>query len=193
MAKENKEEIKEENQQEQKEEHAENEKPENSDENQNQTKQEYQAEIQSLKNDLKREEEKNEQILGQLARLQADFDNFRKRTTKEKSDIIKSANSDLILKLLPVLDNFELALQNQQEDGFRKGVEMILRQLVDTLEKEGLQEIDALNKPFDPTLHEAVMQEDNDTVEENTVIEVMRKGYLLNDKLLRPSMVKVSK
>ncbi|WP_350342503.1 nucleotide exchange factor GrpE [Proteinivorax tanatarense] len=158
-----------------------------------QNDQNLEQDVKSLNNELENQKEKNNELLGQLARLQADFDNFRKRTAKEKRELTKNANADLILNLLPVLDNFELALQNQQDDGFRKGVEMILKQFIDILKKEGLQEIEALNKLFDPTLHEAVMQEEKHDVEKDVVIEVMRKGYLLNDKLLRPSMVKVSK
>lgn len=132
-----------------------------------------------------------------LQRLQADFDNYRKRTQKEKEETVKYAAEKVIAALLPVLDNFERAMASTQtaQDfaGFAQGVEMILKQMQNVLTKEGLTSINALGETFDPNLHDAVMQVDSEDYPENTVIEELQKGYYLKDKVLRPSMVKVSR
>jgi Molecular chaperone GrpE (heat shock protein) len=139
-------------------------------------------------------EAENQQLRDQLMRKLADFDNFRKRTEREKADYFKYALADMIRSLLPVLDNFDRALvQNTDEnDEFRKGIEMIYKQLFETLEKSGVSVISEAGVPFDPTIHEAVMSEANPDVPAHTVIDVMQKGYFLNDRLIRPAMVKVS-
>ena len=127
-------------------------------------------------------------------RLMADFQNFKRRTEKEKSDIYAFANEKIISELLNVIDNFERALDaGNAEDSFYKGMEMILKQLLGVLEKAGASEIAALGEEFDPNFHNAVMTEDSDEYESGKVTEVLQKGYVLNNKVIRPSMVKVAK
>jgi molecular chaperone GrpE len=132
----------------------------------------------------------------QLQRLQAEFDNYRKRTQKEKTELIKYASERLVGELLPVLDNFDRAVSaakvNPDFTSFSQGVEMILRQMQTALSKEGLKAMDAIGQPFDPNLHEAVLRVASDEHPENTVVEELQKGYYLKEKVLRPSMVKVS-
>lgn len=132
-----------------------------------------------------------------LQRLQAEFDNFRKRTQKEKEETVKYAAERVIEAMLPILDNFNramLASENHQDfAGLVQGMELILRQMQSVLAKEGLKEIEALGQPFDPNLHEAVLQIDSKEHPENTVVEELQKGYYLKEKVLRPSMVKVSR
>ena len=126
-------------------------------------------------------------------RLMADFQNYKKRTEKEKSDIYAYANEKIVTQLLEVLDNFERALSHEcADEGYAKGMEMIFRQLSDVLEKAGLEEIKALGEDFDPNFHNAVMTEDNADYESGKVTGVMQKGYRLNSKVIRPSMVKVN-
>ncbi len=132
-----------------------------------------------------------------LQRLQAEFDNYRKRTQKEKEETVKYAAERLIEALLPILDNFERAMtasqSHQDSAGFVQGMELILRQMQNVLTKEGLTAIEALGQPFDPNLHEAVLQVEAEEHPENTVVEELQKGYYLKEKVLRPSMVKVSR
>lgn len=127
-------------------------------------------------------------------RLMADFQNFKRRTEKEKSDIYAFANEKIISELLNVIDNFERALAaGDPEDSFCKGMEMIFKQLMGVLEKAGASEIEALGADFDPNFHNAVMTEDSDEYESGKVTEVLQKGYVLNNRVIRPSMVKVAK
>lgn len=133
----------------------------------------------------------------QLQRLQAEFDNFRKRTQKEKEDLAQYAATRVVEAMLPIVDNFERALVSAETskdfESFAQGVEMIYRQVYALLEKEGLKPIEAVGQPFDPNVHDAIMQVDSDEQPENTVVEELQKGYYLKDKVLRPSMVKVSR
>ncbi|MDO4719472.1 MAG: nucleotide exchange factor GrpE [Peptostreptococcaceae bacterium] len=126
-------------------------------------------------------------------RTQADFMNYKKRVDKEKKELSALANERIMEELLEVLDNFERALSTETEDleGFRQGVEMILKQLKDKLGKFGLAEIEALGADFDPNFHHAVMQVEGE--EPDKVVEVLQKGYVLKEKVIRPSMVQVSK
>ena len=130
-------------------------------------------------------------------RVAAELDNFRKRKEREIGDLRKYANQTLLKELLAVVDNLERALAASREtsepEGLRDGVEMTLKELLKIFEKFGVQPIEALQQPFDPNLHEAVMQESSDAVPANTVVKELQKGYLLRDRLLRPSMVVVSK
>ena len=125
-------------------------------------------------------------------RLMADFQNYKKRVEKEKKDLYSYANEKLMNELLPVLDNFERALDHDTGDGFKEGIEMIFKQLTDALEKSGLAEIPALGEEFDPNVHSAVMTEETEDYESGKVSGVMQKGYTLNGKVVRPSMVKVA-
>ncbi len=126
-------------------------------------------------------------------RLMADFQNYKKRVEKEKTDLYSYANEKIITGLLDVLDNFERALgQEDTGDGFKEGMEMIFKQLSGELEKSGLAEIAALGEDFDPNFHNAVMTEETEEYESGKVSGVMQKGYTLNGKVIRPSMVKVA-
>ena len=128
-----------------------------------------------------------------IQRLQADFENYKRRTEGEKADFTQYACSNIILDLLSVLDNLELALKHTSDkDDFVKGIELVYANLIDILHKKGLKPIKALKEPFDPIKHEAMMQEKS-SEKEGTVIEEFQKGYMLNEKVLRPSKVKVAK
>ncbi|AGL00834.1 nucleotide exchange factor GrpE [Desulfoscipio gibsoniae] len=153
------------------------------------------VDLEQLQRELADQKTKAEEYLNRLVRLQADFDNYRKRTVKEKEEFFKYAAASLCEALLPVLDNFQLALaaKDQNPAQVAEGVDMIFRQLQDVLQKEGLTPVAAVGEQFDPTRHEAVMQEVTDEYAENTVTAELRRGYYLKDKLLRPAMVKVAK
>jgi len=154
-----------------------------------------QSEIEKLKQELAKEKARADEYYNRLVRVQADFDNFRKRTQKQKDEFWKYASEPLVTALLPVLDNFRRALETPAGDGekFSEGVKMIYRQLHEVLENEGLEVIEAKGEEFDPNKHEAVMQEETNDYPDNTVIEEMRQGYFFKDKLIRPAMVKVAR
>ncbi|MDD6919041.1 nucleotide exchange factor GrpE [Anaerococcus sp.] len=127
-------------------------------------------------------------------RLLADFENYKKREEASKADFKKFAQSSLIEKLLPVIDNLDRALAKADEDdAFVEGVIMTRKELMKILENEGLEEIESDGCEFDHNVHQAVLAEENDEVEENHIIETFQKGYKLNGRVLRPAMVKVSK
>ncbi len=129
-------------------------------------------------------------------RLSADFANFRKRVEKEKADIYRLGNEKLMLELLPVLDNIDRALSHADEspkEKFVEGVEMIMSSLLNVLKNAGLSEIEAAGQPFDHNAHHAVLTEESEDHESDTVTGVLQKGYRLNDKVIRPAMVKVAK
>ncbi|MFH1176731.1 MAG: nucleotide exchange factor GrpE [Acidobacteriota bacterium] len=124
----------------------------------------------------------------------ADFDNYRKRMEREKSEVRRFANADVLRECLPVVDNLERALAAPGEDagGLRTGVELVLRQFHDVLSRFGVIEVDPLGNEFDPALHEAVFRRQAEDVDPNTVVAVLQKGYLLGEKLLRPALVEVA-
>ncbi len=129
-------------------------------------------------------------------RLAADFQNFKRRTEKEKSDIYQYANEKIALDIIEVMDNFERALAHageSQDPQFAEGVEMIYKQLSTVLEKNNILEIEAEGKEFDPNVHNAVTSEESDEFESGTVIQAVQKGYTLNGKVIRPSMVRVAR
>ncbi|TDF96758.1 nucleotide exchange factor GrpE [Paenibacillus piri] len=142
---------------------------------------------------LRKEADDNYQ---RFLRTQADFDNFRRRTRQEKEEFAKYASLKLIEQLLPVVDNFERALNAGKEvsdtDALLKGVDMIFRQLSQVLGNEGLQSMETVGQPFNPEFHQAIMQVESDEYDEGIVVEEVQKGYMLKDKVLRPAMVKVS-
>ncbi|MFA7466854.1 MAG: nucleotide exchange factor GrpE [Desulfotomaculaceae bacterium] len=154
-----------------------------------------QSEIEQLQKELQEQKAAAEEHYNRLLRLQADFDNYRRRTAKEREDFARYASATLCESMLPVLDNFQLALGAKGQDPAKvvEGVEMIYRQLLDVLQKEGLTPVEARGQQFDPTKHEAAMQESTDQYPDNTVISELRRGYYLKDKLLRPAMVTVAK
>jgi molecular chaperone GrpE len=148
----------------------------------------------SMGDSLKRVESELAEMRDRHLRKIAEFENFRKRTEREKADYFKFALNDVFRDLLPVLDNFERALsQGGRETGdeYRQGIELIYRQLADALAKRGLKEVPA-EGAFDPNIHEAVAREETNAAPPNSVLEVLQKGYFLNDRLLRPAFVKVS-
>jgi molecular chaperone GrpE len=139
-------------------------------------------------------ESERDEYLETLRRVQAEFENYRKRVMKEQTALVDRATEGLVEQLLPVLDSLELALKNldaSDADNVRKGVELVYGQLLGVLEKAGLSRIEAEGKPFDPNVHEAVMQEDGDG--EPVVTDVLRTGYTLKGRVLRPAMVKVTR
>ena len=126
-------------------------------------------------------------------RTVADFENYRKRSEREKDEFRKYALTNMLRDLLPVLDNFDRALDHAEEgDDFHKGVLLIYKQLYDILQKAGLKPLDEINVRFDPNMHEAVIREENPSVPSQTVTAVLQKGYFLHDRLLRPALVKVA-
>jgi len=129
-------------------------------------------------------------------RLYAEFENYRKRVQREKEDLVKCCNEDLLYQILPAIDNLEMALQhsaNGPSEGLLKGVEITLRELLRILEKFGLIPISAIGRPFDPSIHHAMSVVDKPDAEDNTVVEEFRKGYMFGNRVLRPSLVSVSK
>jgi molecular chaperone GrpE len=132
-----------------------------------------------------------------LLRKTAEFDNYRKRIERERQSVAEAAAADLILELLPLVDDLERALAAETgpegTETYRRGVELIHRQLLETLRKRGVRPIDALGADFDPHFHQAVSHEPGEDRRDGEVIEEFRRGYMLGDRLLRPSMVKVAK
>ncbi len=146
---------------------------------------------------LSQVQSERDEYLDTLRRVQAEFENYRKRVIKEQTALVDRATEGLVEQLLPVLDSFELALKNFDAAGgadtesVRKGVELVYAELLGVLEKAGLSRVEAEGKPFDPNVHEAVMQEEGDG--EPVVTDVLRTGYTLKGRVLRPAMVKVSR
>lgn len=135
----------------------------------------------------------NEELKNKLLRQMAEFDNYKKRTTREKEDLYNFAKADCMEAMLGVVDNFERALDVQcSDDNFKKGVEMIFQQFRQVMEKLGVEEIKALNEPFNPELHNAVNQVEDENFGENTVCQVFQKGYKIGDKVIRHAMVVVA-
>ncbi|MCG3085828.1 nucleotide exchange factor GrpE [Anoxybacillus sp. LAT_35] len=171
-----------------------------------------QASEEQVENEATQQEEKDEltlayekiaQLEAKLAetenrflRLHADFDNYRRRVRLDMEAAEKYRAQSLVSDLLPILDNFERALQVQVEDEKAKsllqGMEMVYRSLIEALKKEGVEAIESVGKPFDPHVHQAVMQVDDQNYEPNTVVEEFQKGYKLKDRVIRPAMVKVN-
>jgi molecular chaperone GrpE len=130
-------------------------------------------------------------------RVSADFENFKKRSAREMADFRKYANESLIRELLPVVDNLERAIASAIDNGdsnsFLEGVDLTLKEILKVFDKFVVKPIEAVGKPFDPTFHQAVMQEETDDKPENTILGELQKGYTIHDRLLRPTMVVVSK
>ena len=138
-------------------------------------------------------QKENRDLKDRVLRTLADYENYRKRADREKQDYFKYALADSIRDLLPVLDNFDRALEHAEEgDDFHKGVLLIYKQLFDVLQRHGVKPIDESGVHFDPNIHEAVVREENAEVPSHTVVAVLQKGYFLHDRLLRPAMVKVA-
>ena len=150
---------------------------------------------------LTKEVERYKKDLGECEdtylRLAADYDNFRKRTARQFTELVKSANEGLLSELIPVVDNFERAMDaatsSDAFDSFHEGVKLIYQQLKDLLERQGVKQIEAVGEPFDPHKHEAILVVEKKDAPPETVVEEMEKGYMLNDRVLRPSKVAVNK
>ena len=148
----------------------------------------------SVEIEIERLESEIDELRDIHLRKLAEFDNFRKRTDRERVEIKRHANEELVRELLPVLDNFERALEHRSETdvgAFHEGVEMIAKQLWDTLERQGVKIIDPMGEPFSPEFHEAVHRIEDESLEPGTVASVLAKGYVCNGRLVRPAMVGV--
>jgi molecular chaperone GrpE len=152
--------------------------------------------LNALKAQLDEKSNQCSEYLTMLQRTAAEFDNYKKRTAREKETIYSDAVSDVILAFLPIIDNLDRAIQSSSNDNdaqsLREGVQMVFRQLIDTMKKLGVEEIESIGKSFNPELHNAVMHIEDDSYDENIVVEEFQKGYTLKDKVIRHSMVKVA-
>lgn len=158
-------------------------------------KDENQNENEEMTQLLESKEEELNKANNDFLRLQADFDNFRKRTEKEKENTMIYAIESFVSDLLPTLDNFQRAMDSEEDkdNSLYKGIEMIYNELIKKINDNGVQEIESLGEDFDPNFHHAILMEESSEYEEGKVIEVLQKGYILKDKVIRPSMVKVAK
>ena len=151
------------------------------------------AELKVLREELSKKDDSQDRLL----RLQAEFDNFRKRSIKERQEFIKYANEGLIIELVGMLDNFERSIKaaDQRQDFklLHQGVDMISKQLHKLLEEKGLRRINSIGEKFDPNKHEAIEAAASDEAEEGCILEEFQPGYILNDRVIRPAMVKVAK
>ena len=141
-------------------------------------------------------QQERDALQDRLLRTAAEFDNYRKRIDRERRDLSEFAAADVLLELLPILDNLERALQAPappEADAFRKGAELIHRQMLDLLRKRGVRPIEALGSDFNPNFHQAVIHEASEAHREGEVMQELQRGYMLGDRLLRPAMVKVAK
>lgn len=153
-----------------------------------------QAELEATTAELESSRAEARENFERWARSQADFDNFRRRSRQEREEVTRFATEGLLLDLLPVLDNLERALNaDAAAESWKQGVEMTVRQLLAALQSHGLSPIEALGQHFDPNLHEAVMQLDSEEHDEGTVLGEVRRGYRLGDRVIRPSLVQVSR
>jgi len=153
--------------------------------------------IEHLQKSLEEKEETIKSLQDRLLYLQADFENFKKLKNREKEETLKFGNEILIKNLLPVVDNLERAIDHSEKTSDFKsiydGVKIVLNDFLKVLERAGVERIDALGKKFDPNLHEAFLQEEKNDVEPGIILSEFQKGYILNGRLLRPSMVIISK
>jgi len=153
-------------------------------------------EIELLKKKLQEAEVKCDEYLDMLKRVAAEYDNFKKRTQKEKEQISKDVTCDVVASFIPVADNLERALEAAEKNGdskaIKEGIEMVYKQFKDILKSLDVSEIDSLGKKFDPNLHNAVMHVQDEKFGESEIVEVFQKGYILKDKVIRHSMVKVA-
>jgi len=155
------------------------------------------SEIEELKGKLEQKTKQCEEYFSMLQRTVAEFDNYKKRTVKEKEALYSDAVSDAVLAILPVVDNFERAIKAAENDSatnssFKEGMELVYKQFKDALKNLGVEEIKAVGETFDPQLHNAVMHIEDDSYGSSIVIEEFQKGYILKDKVVRHSMVKVA-
>lgn len=177
-------------------------KEESKEEKKEELKEESKEEAEEKKSIFKKKEKKNkkdeqiEELTDRLKRQIAEFDNFRKRTDREKSQMYEIGARDIIEKILPVVDNFERGLtavpEDEKKNSFYEGIDMIYKQLINTLEETGVKAIESVGTEFDPNYHNAVMHIEDEEAGENTVVEEFQKGYTYRDSVVRHSMVKVA-
>jgi molecular chaperone GrpE len=152
--------------------------------------------VEMLTRDLKEEKKRSEEYLTRLKYVQADLENFKKRVDRQTEEVKKYSNERLVIELLEVVDELELAVKSGRSSGSKEalmqGVEMTLGKLKKVLEDEGVSPIECVGKPFDPSKHHAVAKVERDDVEECTVVEEVRRGYMMREKVIRPSIVKVT-
>lgn len=156
---------------------------------------EYRAALLALaaaQKEIAEEKKKSEETEDRYLRILAEYDNFKKRSAREKDELFFSAKAEVIRKILPVFDNFERAQKFSDGSDYAKGVDMIISQFFQIAESLEIREIAKVGDEFDPNFHEAVMREEKEGVAENTVTEVLQKGYAVSDKVIRHAMVKVS-
>ncbi|WP_010531041.1 nucleotide exchange factor GrpE [Lentibacillus jeotgali] len=154
------------------------------------------ADAESDPAELSQLKQEKDDLQQRLLRVQAEFDNFKKRSQKEKEAVRKYKSEDLAKELLPAIDNFERAMQVEVTDetkSFAEGISMVYNQIREALKSQGVEEIESVGKPFDPNVHHAVMQIEDEEAESETVVEELQKGYILKDRVIRPAMVKVNK
>lgn len=156
---------------------------------------EQNSEIEQLKKQLEEKTQQCDDNYNKFVRMQADFENYKRRTSKEKEELYFTSLEKIVTELLPIVDNMERAIGSFKSSGldavYIEGVDMIQKQLSAVLEKNGLKEIEALGMEFDPNIHHAVMQVEGEANEENMVKDVLQKGYFLGSKVIRPAMVQV--
>jgi molecular chaperone GrpE len=154
-------------------------------------------EARDWKAELEAKEREIQSLTDRLLRLQAEFENFKKRVARERMELIKFANEGLLLEIVPVMDSLERAISSAKEnaslESLLEGLELVRRLFSSFLEKAGLKEIQALGQVFNPELHEAISVVESGAYPDNTVVEEVRKGYLLNSRVLRPALVRVAK
>ncbi|MCL4437342.1 MAG: nucleotide exchange factor GrpE [Thaumarchaeota archaeon] len=154
-------------------------------------------EVEELSRSLEAERKRADEYLTRLKYLQADFENYEKRVKREREDFVKMSSERIVAKMLPLLDELQIAVVEsgklKDAGAFVKGMEIILANLLDLLRQEGVEEIEALGRKFDPLKHEVVSFIETDSVEENTVVKELRRGYQLNGRVIRPSVVEVAK
>ncbi|MFQ5574737.1 MAG: nucleotide exchange factor GrpE [Terriglobia bacterium] len=157
----------------------------------------YKKKYEKVRQELDEKEGREAELVDCLKRLQAEFENYKKRMDREKAQTVSFASEGLIIKLLPVIDNLERALgsgeNNSGADGILEGLELVYDQLKNVLRKEGVEQLSPEGMKFDPQLHEAVLQVETAGEKDETVLEVLQRGYVLNGRVLRPAMVKVAK
>lgn len=168
------------------------EKIENEELEQNQEVNEQEEIIAKLKNDFELKSEEAAKNYESLQRLMAEFDNYKKRSARERESLYNSLVGDIITDFLEIIDNLDKAIESAEESSFKQGIELIRKQFIDTLKKYNVEEIKALNETFDPNYHESINHVDDPEYGEQEVIEVFRKGYKLGDKVIRYAMVKVA-
>lgn len=150
------------------------------------------GEVKKLSGELEEKSKAYDELNDKYLRMMAEYDNFRKRSQRERDGIYASAYEEALKEFLPMSDNLQRSLAYAGTENFAKGIEMIVNQFSDTLKRLGIEEYGKMGDPFDPNIHNAVMRTDDDSLGENTVAEVLQKGYRKGDKILRFAMVKVA-